>query len=752
MVHPQPPPHDIPNLQADTFVEYLDAFQREQELDGKMRYCHTVTSIAPAEPDAADGARFILKLNVQAQCTKANGWDGILNLDTGEPQAETHRCGVLLMADGMWKPTDPESEDNPWMEGTDLTLPYDSLRTVDDSELEDKKIIILGCGNAAFETADAVRNFASDIVVLCRGHPKPLEKSRYVGNLRGPRTMTLDTTQLKSLESFVDSPPAVPKVERRGRHRHQREAQAKLDAHPDKKPEYLIPLTQLAVVPCGHAKAFSAWPDANVDKPTTGFRDATPRCIFEKDPDSGMVMLGWADIDTPQLAAMHRLFAGALVIKKAPKWIQTLYAKTGREINDWTGGGGGGGGGGGEMINGGKSKHLLFKSPVTDEERKWDVMMLPYAELRKPNLSAAQLALIAECTALTKGLQRRGYELDKSFDLIISSLGWVYDDAAFKAGGIDLALAGLQSKEARPRTKVYPDLSPTHKSTNVDHVYFIGANAHGIDRDRYKASGGFVHGFRYTTRSVFRTLESTYEGEPRPGVTAYPYPQPSKAYTDAMSAAAGGFDNSYKPAEHFSELLHDPLWKKFLSRVMFSAASYEMVGGALVDGIVFDANNQKSLYLEEVPEDLVHDNFNSSARLTFGFYTGGAAPQIGGEHWSQLRMPEQAPAAHPFRAVLEFWPSGTGLGQIPPAKGQVPFHQHPSSVFHPARRSARFHFKADRLTDYSNFAQVPLLDLFLRDVEATVAAGAARLHRQYHEQLDVSQGQGPGPGPGQPGQ
>ena len=48
-------------------------------------------------------------------------------------------------------------------------------------------------------------------------------------------------------------------------------------------------------------------------------------------------------------------------------------------------------------------------------------MMIPYSELRKP-MSHEQLNLIAECTTLTKGLQRRGYELDKSFDLIISSL------------------------------------------------------------------------------------------------------------------------------------------------------------------------------------------------------------------------------------------------------------------------------------------------------------------------------------------
>jgi hypothetical protein len=60
-------------------------------------------------------------------------------------------------------------------------------------------------------------------------------------------------------------------------------------------------------------------------------------------------------------------------------------------------------------------------------------------------------------------------------------------------------------------------------------------------------------------------------------------------------------------------------------------------------------------------------------------------------------------------------------------------------VWKKARGSARFHFKADRLTDYSNWAQVPLLDLFLRDIDHTVLTGAAKLSRAYHDTLDTSQ-------------
>jgi hypothetical protein len=72
------------------------------------------------------------------------------------------------------------------------------------------------------------------------------------------------------------------------------------------------------------------------------------------------------------------------------------------------------------------------QAPITDKERLWDVMMIDYAELRKP-MTQEQLNLLAECTALTKGLARRGYEIDKSFDIIISSLGFVYDQTPWQA-------------------------------------------------------------------------------------------------------------------------------------------------------------------------------------------------------------------------------------------------------------------------------------------------------------------------------
>ena len=91
-----------------------------------------------------------------------------------------------------------------------------------------------------------------------------------------------------------------------------------------------------------------------------------------------------------------------------------------------------------------------------------------------------------------------------------------------------------------------------------------------------------------------------------------------------------------------------------------------------------------------------------------------------------------------------YWPIGETPGHQHHPKADIPGGDrlHPASYWPPSRRSHRFHFKADRLTDYTNFAQVPLLDVFLRDVISAVRATGRknpkkRLLKPYHEAFDV---------------
>ena len=62
-------------------------------------------------------------------------------------------------------------------------------------------------------------------------------------------------------------------------------------------------------------------------------------------------------------------------------------------------------------------------------------------------------------------------------------------------------------KQVRPvldRLQKYPLQNYDYRSRNVPGLYFAGALAH--ERDYKRGAGGFVHGFRYTARALYRAL------------------------------------------------------------------------------------------------------------------------------------------------------------------------------------------------------------------------------------------------------
>jgi len=78
---------------------------------------------------------------------------------------------------------------------------YDTLGSIPVEEFEDKSVLVLGEGNAAAETTDAIRNYARDMVSVSRTNGVRLMRdTRYVGNLRGRRTTYVDANAFKSYE------------------------------------------------------------------------------------------------------------------------------------------------------------------------------------------------------------------------------------------------------------------------------------------------------------------------------------------------------------------------------------------------------------------------------------------------------------------------------------------------------------------------------------------------------------------------
>lgn len=59
--------------------------------------------------------------------------------------------------------------------------------------------------------------------------------------------------------------------------------------------------------------------------------------------------------------------------------------------------------------------------------------------------------------------------------------------------------------------KKYPEITGSYESRNVPGLYFAGNLAHGLDHR--KASGGFIHGFRYTARALFHVLNERLHNE-----------------------------------------------------------------------------------------------------------------------------------------------------------------------------------------------------------------------------------------------
>ena len=156
---------------SDVLVSYLRAVAAEQE--GNILYDHKVASVEHAQ-------------------------DGFL-VSVGRPDGETSawQCRIVIAAVGLWRPNKPKD----WIRGLQHTIGYEQLRPWPGGQAFDKlSVLILGNGNGAFETSDAVRNWASDIGILGRREARFAYQSHYVGDVRSHRGTSVDALQLKSLD------------------------------------------------------------------------------------------------------------------------------------------------------------------------------------------------------------------------------------------------------------------------------------------------------------------------------------------------------------------------------------------------------------------------------------------------------------------------------------------------------------------------------------------------------------------------
>ncbi len=154
---------------ADVMIEYLAEFAEKSGLN--LRCNARATHIAKDE----DGAFR-------------------LTLATGE----TLRCRKLVVATGVAKPYVPD------LPGIEMAENYRDM-TLDPQDYVNQRVLIIGKGNSAFETADHLVETTASIH-LTSPHPLKLAwKSHHVGHLRALNNNFLDTYLLKSQNGLLEA-------------------------------------------------------------------------------------------------------------------------------------------------------------------------------------------------------------------------------------------------------------------------------------------------------------------------------------------------------------------------------------------------------------------------------------------------------------------------------------------------------------------------------------------------------------------
>ena len=110
----------------------------------------------------------------------------------------THRAANVIVATGVSQAWDPG------IKGFELAANYTEFDPTPEL-YENKRVLILGKGNSAFETADSLLEHAASIHVMSPNPIKFAWQTHFVGNLRAVNNNFLDTYQLKSQNAVIDA-------------------------------------------------------------------------------------------------------------------------------------------------------------------------------------------------------------------------------------------------------------------------------------------------------------------------------------------------------------------------------------------------------------------------------------------------------------------------------------------------------------------------------------------------------------------
>lgn len=139
-----------------------------------------------------------LQEHIKCNCdvVQVSKTDGIFELKCAD--GTVHRARNVVIATGVSQPWDPG------IEGFDLVENYFDFDPTPE-RFENERVLILGKGNSAFETADSLVEHAASIHVMSPNPVRFAWQTHFVGHLRAVNNNFLDTYQLKSQNAVIDA-------------------------------------------------------------------------------------------------------------------------------------------------------------------------------------------------------------------------------------------------------------------------------------------------------------------------------------------------------------------------------------------------------------------------------------------------------------------------------------------------------------------------------------------------------------------
>lgn len=148
-------------------------------------------------------AAYDLNIKLNTKVTRIDKVDGRFEVTDG--QGNTFTAKRLIVATGIAKPYVPD------IPGAELCENYVN-HSIDPEVYTNKRVMVVGKGNSAFETADHLTETAAAIHICSPQSVKFAWQTHYVGNLRAVNNNFLDTYQLKSQNTVIDA--TIEKIEK----------------------------------------------------------------------------------------------------------------------------------------------------------------------------------------------------------------------------------------------------------------------------------------------------------------------------------------------------------------------------------------------------------------------------------------------------------------------------------------------------------------------------------------------------------